>query len=311
MQVFIKIVDKGSLVAAANALSLSPAMVSNHLQTLEKHVGAALIYRTTRRQQLTELGQQYYDRCVEILGMVADTQALASGHSEGLPTGKITISAPTSFGSETLVSALHRFHQQYPQIETRLLLNDRNVDLIEDDIDLAIRIGKLPDSNLIARELCTYKMIVCASPDYLQRCGTPTSPEQLSQHNCLLFRTGALTPWKFYPAKEASDKGITEANTVIPINSTVVSVSGNLQTNNGRALRKAACEGMGIIMQPCILLKDDIQQGLLVPLLNDYVVSTRTIHLLYLKNRNLPPKTRSLIDFLLAYFADEANLHAH
>jgi len=286
MRVFVKVADKGSLTMAAKALSLSPAMVGNYLQSLEDHLGEVLIHRTTRRQSLTDFGQQYYARCVEILGMVADAEASTSGGHAHLPVGKLCVAAPISFGSEALIPALKAFYKKYPDIEINLMLSDRNVDLIEDDIDLAIRIGKLPDSSLISRELCRYEMAVCASPSYLEQHEVLTDPDQLSNHNCIQYRSASTSPWKFH--KNGNTK--------------TVQVNGNLKVDDGRALRKAAYEGMGIIMQPRILLIEDIQNGRLNQLFQDFELPNRAIHLVYLRNINLPSKIRCLIDFLLMYF---------
>lgn len=287
MRVFVKIVEKGSLTMAAKAMSLSPAMVGNHLQALEDYLGGTLIHRTTRRQNLTELGQQYYSRCVDILGMVSDAESLSPLTRSDLPAGKLCIAAPNSFGSEALIPALKEFYKRYPDIEISLFLSDRNIDLIEEDIDVAIRIGKLPDSNLISRELCRYEMMVCASPSYLEEYENLTDPSQLSQHNCIQFRAATSTPWKF--SKQGSTK--------------MVRASGNLQVDNGRALRKAATEGMGIIMQPHILVAEDIKNGKLIQLFKDYTFPSRVVNAVYLRNRIIPPKIRCLIDYLTMVFS--------
>ena len=292
MRAFVKIADKGSLSAAAKALAISPAMVGKHLHALEEHLGEVLIHRTTRRQNLTDFGQQYYSRCVEILGMVADAEALSSNTHNKPPSGKLAITAPLSFGSEALIPALHRFSQQYPEIDIYLSLNDRNVDLIADEIDVAIRIGKLPDSGLISRPLCQYTMVVCASPDYLKRYGKPSEPNELLQHRCIEFKTTSVAPWKFYHQDKTHR----------------IKVKSYLHVDNGRALRKAALEGMGIIMQPQILLKEDIENKKLIPLLEQYKLPAREVHLLYLRNRNLPPKVRFFIDHVVDYFAGEPDV---
>ncbi len=286
MRVFVKVVDKGSLTSAANVLSLSPAMISNHLQALENHLEAVLIHRTTRKQSLTDFGQQYYDHCVEILSMIADAQAAAKGNT-GEPSGKLRITAPVSLGSEALIPAIKTFNEQYPDIDIELLLTDHSIDLIEDDIDIAIRIGKLPDSSLISRRLCSYDMAVCASPAYLKRYGLPQTPQELSEHNCIQFNASADSPWVFQKQ----------------VKRTAVQVKGNLRVNNGRALCKAACEGMGIIMQPRILVKHQIQNGELIELFTNYSLPSREIHVVYLRDRHIPSKIRCLIDFLVAHFS--------
>lgn len=290
MRVFVKIVDKGSSRAAAKALGISPTMVANHLDGLEKHLGETLINRTTRRQSLTDFGQEYYDRSLEILNLVHEAEALPDTSREKPPSGKLTISAPISFGSEALPPAIKAFCNRYPEIRINLSLTDRTIDLIEDDIDVAIRIGNLPDSGLISRHLCPYEMVVCASPDYLALHGTPKKPQELENHHCIAY-SGSNKHWKFFR------NGKKES----------VEIKGPLEVNNGRALRKAAVEGMGIIMQPKILLQEDINQGTLTPLFEDYQLPTREIHLIYLRNRRMPSKVRYFIDFMLDTYHEKFN----
>lgn len=284
MRVFVKIVDKGSLTAAADALGISSAMVGNHLQALEEHLGQRLLHRTTRRQNLTDAGNRYYHRCVDILAQVTEAEALAK-HEEA-PNGSLRITAPISLGTEIIVPALEDFYRHYPQIKIDLVLGDRVLGLLEDDIDIAIRIGQLPDSGDIARYLGEYSMSVCASPSYLEAHGIPTKPEQLGDHNCLLFNN-ASAQWKF----EYSGKR------------TQINVSGNLVVNNGQALRRAACDGLGVIMQPHLLVRDAIERGRLVHLFQQYQLPSRDIHIVYLKDRFMPPKIRCFIDFAVDYFA--------
>ncbi len=287
MRVFVKIVDKGSLTAAAKALNLSSAMVGNHLQALEDHLGVMLLYRTTRRQNLTDFGLQYYHRCVDILERVTDAEQPALDDNKN-PSGILRITAPISFGSEALIPLLNQFYRDYPDIIVDLVLGDRIFDLVEDDFDVAIRIGEIPDSGMIARRLGLYKMSVCASPEYIEQHGCPVTPEQLANHNCIQFKS-LETVWKF----EDNGKRIE------------VSVSGNLKVNNGQALKKAALEGLGIIMQPKLVIKGEIDSGNLVELFADYQLPAREMSIVYLRDRYMPAKIRCFIDFMTEHFSNK------
>ncbi len=286
MRVFVKIVDKGSLTAAAKSLNLSSAMVGNHLQALEEHLGVMLLYRTTRRQNLTDFGLQYYHRCVDILERVSGAERPALEKNKQ-PAGTLRVTAPISFGSETLVPLLNPFYRDYPDIVIDLVLGDRVFDLVEDDFDIAIRIGDIPDSGMIARKLGLYKMSVCASPDYIEQYGCPITPEQLANHNCIQFKS-LETVWKF------DDQG----------KRVEVGVSGNLKVNNGQALKKAALEGLGIIMQPQLVIKDEIDSGRLIELFTDYQLPARDMSIVYLRDRYMPAKIRCFIDFITGCFSN-------
>ena len=183
MQVYVQAVEKGSLSAAAAACGISATMAGNHLRTLEKRLGMQLLQRTTRRQHLTAFGEDYYARCKEILRLVAETDAQAQ-NLQLAPAGKLRITAPVSFGTEALVPALSEYLARYPEVSVDLALSDRVVDLVEEGFEAAIRIGDLPDSALIVRSLAPYRLMVCASPEYLARRGTPrrsNSPRKTRQ----------------------------------------------------------------------------------------------------------------------------------
>ena len=222
---------------------------------------------------------------MNILGLVADAEALVGQNTE--PVGKLRVTAPVSFGCEAMTPALTDFYHQFPKISIDLVLSDRNVDLIQDDVDIAIRIGRLPDSGLVSRKLCDYTMSVCASPAYLETHGIPDTPEKLSQHNCLFFQASAGMPWRF------KKDGLEHA----------IDVEGNLQINHGQGLKRAALEGLGVILQPHILMERDIQAGRLVRLFQAYNIPSREVHIVYLRDRNIPFKKKCFIDFLIQYFS--------
>jgi DNA-binding transcriptional LysR family regulator len=288
MAIYVRAVERGSLSAAAEDFDISATMAGKHLRALEERLGAKLLNRTTRRQSLTELGREYYERCKQILGEVQEAEESASlARSE--PRGVLRISAPVSFGSQRLAPALADYLEAYPQVDVDLVLNDRVVDLVEERFEAAIRIGPLPDSGLIARALAPYRSVVCASPAYLARRGTPRLVEDLAGHNCLGFAywtTGQ--EWNLYG----------------PQGRETVAVSGRLQANNGQALRMAALSGLGIIMQPEVLLAEDLDAGRLVRLLPEHQPLSRPVHLVYMPDRRLTPKLRSFIDFVVARFGE-------
>ncbi|MDP3817005.1 LysR substrate-binding domain-containing protein [Pseudomonas sp.] len=285
MQVYVLAVEKGSLSAAATAYGISATMAGNHLRTLEKRLGMQLLNRTTRRQHLTTFGEDYYGRCKEILRLVAETDAQAQS-LQLAPAGKLRISAPVTFGTEALMPALAQYLERHPQVSVDLVLSDRVVDLLEEGFEAAIRIGELPDSTLIAKSLAPYRLMICASPEYLARRGTPTKPEDLSQHECLAFSTAALSHWRL------SDQD----------GSYRVPVSGRLQINQGQALRVAALKGLGIVQQPAILLEADVRAGRLVQLFPQHELPSKPTSVVYLPDRYRSPKLRSFVDFLVERF---------
>jgi DNA-binding transcriptional LysR family regulator len=280
MQVFVRAVDKGSLSAAAEACGMSATMAGNHLRALETRLGTKLLHRTTRRHSLTAFGETYLARCQEILRLIADTDTQAQ-NQQAVPSGRLRVTAPVSFGSEALVPALADYLASHPQVRVELSLSDRTVDLVDEGFDVAIRIGTLPDSGLVARSLAPYRMMVCASPAYLQRRGTPRSPDELVGHECIAFSPAATASWHV-----GEDR---------------VEVNGQLQINHGQALRVAALNGLGIVMQPAVLLAADVAAGRLVALFPDHPLGSRPMQVVYLPDqRSL--KLRSFVEFVVGRF---------
>jgi len=286
MKVYVLAVEKGSLSAAAAACGISATMAGNHLRTLEKRLGTQLLQRTTRRQHLTAFGEDYYARCKEILRLVAETDVQAQ-NLQLAPAGKLRITAPLTFGAEALMPAMAAYLERYPDVSIDVSLSDRVVDLVEEGFEAAIRIGQLPDSSLIARPLAPYRLMICASPDYLARRGTPRQPAELSQHECLSFSPAALAHWRL-----TGQDGVCS-----------VPVSGRLQVNHGQALRVAALHGMGIVLQPAFLLETDVRAGRLVQLFPAHALPSRPLHVVYLPDRYRSPKLRSFVDFLVERFS--------
>lgn len=286
MAVFVRAVDRGGFAAAAEEFGISATMVGLHVRALEDRLKSRLLNRTTRRQSLTEVGRLYYERCKQIL---ADVEAADSSADElrATPRGRLRVTAPVSFGVHALAPAIADYLAHFPEVEIDLALNDRVVDLIEEGYEIAVRIGVLADSGLIARPLAPYRMVACASPDYLRRFGEPRQPADLAAHNCLGFAYwGMENEWRF----EGPDR------------SHSVGVHGTLRVNNGEALKMAARNGLGIIRQPEVLLADDIQAGLLAPILRDYALPSQPTHIVYLPDRRPTPKLRTFIDFIANRF---------
>ena len=286
MAVFIHAADKRSFTAAAEAFDMSATMVGKHVRSLEDRVGARLLNRTTRQQSLTEVGRIYYQHCKQLL---ADAEAADTCANELLtaPRGLLKIHAPVSFGSQRLAPALAHYLARHPEVSIDLALSDRVADLVEEGYEAAIRIGTLADSGLIARSLKPYTMWLCAAPSYLSAAGTPQTAQDLAQHNCLGF-----TYWQKKNSWRFSQAGQTQT----------VQVQGRFTVNNGQALRMVALEGLGIIMQPELLLAEDVAAGRLVRILADHELPSRPMPVVYLADRRPAPKLRSFIDFMVESF---------
>ena len=290
MTVFVKVVESGSMTAAARQCEMSTTMVGNHLKALEQRLGVSLLQRTTRRQNLTEFGVQYYRRCVEVLGLVSDSERMAE-HAQTQPSGTLRITAPPAFGAERLSPMLSDFTQRYPDLKVEVVLSNQLMDLIEHGFDAAIRLGYPESSALIARPLQDYTLTICASHDYLKRRGTPMTAEDLRDHSCLAFAYPAGDDWR------AADKlwKLTGPEGVMEI-----PVSGPMIVNSSPALRQAALAGMGVAMLPDVLISEDLKAGTLVPLLQAYQPPSRPMWLMYPQDRYRLPKVRHFVESALA-----------
>jgi DNA-binding transcriptional LysR family regulator len=290
MSVYVQVVEGGSMTAAAQACGISTTMVGNHLRALEQRLGVSLLRRTTRRQHLTEFGSSYYQRCKEVLGMVAASEQLAEQvHDQ--PRGLLRITAPPAFGAESLAPALAQFSLECPQVQLEVVLTNQIVEPLEQGFDAAIRLGMLESSGLIARPLQDYTLTVCAAPAYLQRAGTPLQPQDLSQHQCLAFSYPAGDDWQSV-AKEWRLAG--------PEGEVIVPVTGPMAINSSPGLRQAALAGMGIVMLPDVTVRHDLEDGRLLPLLQDYRPPSRPMHLVYTQDRYRLPKLRRFVEFTMA-----------
>jgi DNA-binding transcriptional LysR family regulator len=290
MNVFVNVVESGSMTAAARQCEMSTTMVGNHLKALEQRLGVSLLQRTTRRQNLTEFGVQYYRRCVEVLGLVADSERMAE-HLQTEPSGTLRITAPPAFGAERLSPMLSDFVLRYPEIKVEVVLSNQSMDLVEHGFDAAIRLGIPESSALIARPLDDYTLTICASKAYLERRGTPLTADDLRAHSCLSFAYPAGDDWR------AADKlwKLTGPEGVMEI-----PVSGPMIVNSTPALRQAALAGMGVTMLPDVLISEDLHSGRLVPLLQGYQPPSRSLWLMYPQDRYRLPKVRHFVESALA-----------
>lgn len=287
MRVFVTVVDTGSFAAAADKLELSRGMTSRYVAQVESHLGVRLLHRTTRKLSLTGVGQDYYQRAVQVLGLIEEAETAASSET-AQPRGTLRINAPLSFSTLHMGEVLSEYLQRYPDVTVDLSLVDREVNLVEEGFDLALRISREVDPSFIARSLTEIRVIACASTAYLQTHGMPEHPEDLSSHNCLLYAQGRFPDkWHFTNGREQCD----------------VAVQGNLQGNNGDVLCNAAVAGLGIVLQPSFMVYELLKSGALLRILPEWELEPMSLNAVYVNRRFLPLKTRSFIDFLVEYFA--------
>ncbi|WP_081857797.1 LysR family transcriptional regulator [Thiomonas sp. FB-Cd] len=291
MRVLVQVVDSGSFVRAADALGMSNAAVTRQIASLESHLGARLLHRTTRRLSLTDAGAEFCARSRVILEEIAEAEAVA-GEGSAQPFGLLRISAPLSFGLMQLARFLPGFRARHPQLRLDIDLSDRVVDLANEGVDVALRIASKLDDNLVARRIAPVSMVVCASPDYLKRRGTPKVPAELVDHATLSFSyLWAGDEWPF-----------TDANGDL----TRVKVSPAVHATNGDLLRELAVAGGGIIMQPTFIVASELERGTLVPILAEYQTLELSLFAVYLSRRHLSNKVRVFIDELVSAIGEDA-----
>jgi DNA-binding transcriptional LysR family regulator len=289
MAVFARVVESGSLSAAARTLGVSLASVSRQLAALEEKLGARLLSRTTRRLSLTEGGRAYYARCKRILGDVEEAEAEVS-QFQASPSGRIVVSASMLFGSIFLAPVLSGFLDRYPRVSLELPLTDRFVNLVEEGIDLAVRVGGLADSSLVARRIGVFRRVVCAAPRYLKRRGVPREPAEVARHDCLIFSMLAEADrWRF--SRDGRD--------------IAVPVEGRLRSNSQEVLLRAALDSAGIMLAPSWLVRDHVAKGRLRVVLQEFEPEPTPIHILYPHARLLSAKVRALIDYLAGQWREE------
>jgi DNA-binding transcriptional LysR family regulator len=285
MLVFAEVVATGSFTEAARRLGLSKASVSREVARLERRLGAQLLRRTTRSMSLTEIGATFYAGCQRVVEE-AEHAERSVGELQAEPRGEVRLVTSVSFGQFQITPRLPAFLARYPQVRLRVDLTDRMVDLVGEKFDLAIRItGQLSDANLVQRRLCPIRFVVCAAPSYLKRRGVPRDPGQLERHNCL--GVGA-SPWhRMVPRGRA------------------VRLSGDLNLDNGDALRRVAVLGHGIVCLPTYLVGEDLMAGRLVQILPERLSLEASAFAIYPQSRHPSPKVRALIDYLVEALGPE------
>lgn len=275
---FVAVAEAGSFTAAAKQLGISTAQVSRQVSALEGRLTTKLFYRTTRKVSVTEAGNVYYQHCRQILDGLEEAERAVS-NLQSKPAGKLHITAPVAYGERFIAPLVNNFVAQYPELDVRLHLTNQIVNLIDDGFDLAIRLGKLDDSTMMARRLASRTQYVCASPEYLAAFGVPHSISELHHHNCL---KGTLDYWHLQENNKTHN----------------IRVNGNMSCNSGPSLVDAALKGIGIVQLPDYYVLPFIQNGQLVPLLEQHREPKEGIWALYPNNRHLSPKIRMLIDYL-------------
>ena len=283
MKTFVAVVEAGSFIGATSTTGLSKPAVSRHVAELEEHLGTRLLQRTTRRLSLTSEGQIYFQRCKEVLRAVEEAEAEA-GSGSGQAQGRLRIGAPQTFGALHLASLWGRFAAENPKVTLDIVLSDRVVDLVEEGYDLVVRIAQLSDSDIVSRPLASTRMVVCASPAYLAKHGTPTQPQELERHEVVSYsHWSSGSVWSFQgPNGEVS-----------------VRTRSRITANNGDTCRAAALAHQGIILQPDFLIHEDLRSGALVEVMRDFRAADLGIFAVYPTRKQLPLKVRRLVDFLV------------
>jgi len=283
---FLAVVRAGSFVGAADATALSKAAVSRHVADLEAQLGVRLLHRTTRRLSLTDDGQRFHDQAVELVAALQELEAQTAA-TGGEAAGLLRINAPVTFGNLHLAPLWPRFIAAHPKVSLDITLNDRVVDLVDEGYDIAIRITRLPDSQLVSRRLATTRMVLCASPRYLAANGTPAHPRELAAHQVFAYSYwSGGDDWRF----------------VGPEGEVAVRVHPRIHTNSGDTCRAAALEDQGVVLQPDFLVGADIKRGLLMQLMPEFRSIELGVYAVFPTRKHLPLKTRYLVDFLVENF---------
>ncbi|HEI9712763.1 TPA: LysR family transcriptional regulator [Serratia marcescens] len=292
-EVFVTIVDRGSMIAAAETLEMSRAMVTRYLAQMEQWAGARLLHRTTRKLSLTDAGERTLERCRQMLALAGEIDLVEEGQSDEL-RGLLRITCSQSLGQTALVGAVAQYLKRHPQVAVDLQMNNRAVNLVEERIDLALRITNELDPNLIARPLSTCASVVCAAPAYLAAHGTPRQPQDLALHNCLTYSYFGKSLWHF------DAQGVKSA----------VAVSGNLSANESVVLMAGTVQGAGISLQPYYSAAPLLASGELVELLPGYRPQSMGIYGIYTSRRQMPATLRTMLDFLVEWFARDPQWQA-
>jgi DNA-binding transcriptional LysR family regulator len=287
MRIFTQVMESGSFTAAADQLGLSKQFVSRRLMQLEERLGVRLLNRSTRRLDVTPLGQAYYESALRLLAEVEQAEQSIAGQNNQ-PRGTIRLTAPLSFAIEHLGRLLPVFLQRYPEVSVEVDLSDRSVDLLGEGYDLALRIGVLEDSTLIGRHIAHIERVYCCSPDYLELRGEPAEPEALKGHDCLPYGHSRQVQWRF----ERQGKPV------------AVSLCGRMRANNGELLRDAAIAGLGITYLPLFIVGAALEEGRLVRVLDVFRTPPLALSAVYPQHRQGARPVRALIEFLKEALAE-------
>ncbi len=292
MSVFVRVAKAGSFAGGASELGISRAMATKHIMQLEGSLGTRLFNRTTRSLNLTDVGTSYLERCQQVLLDVEEMEAAVT-HLQTEPRGVLKISAPPVIGATHITRAVAAFLKIHTDLKVDLILQSSPSDLVDEGIDIAIYLGDLADTSMVARKLASSSMVVCGSPDYLARYGIPNTPEDLLKHSCLVnWASAPRNKWKF-----KSKTGYTTIN-----------VSGRMQSNVANANRIAAVNGLGLVMLATYVVGRDIEKGKLIPVLEDYTLPPLDIHAVYPHRKYLSAKVRRFLDFLQTWLAPQVNM---
>jgi DNA-binding transcriptional LysR family regulator len=295
MSVFAQVVEQGHLTRAAERLDMSTSAVSRHLAELEAHLDVRLLNRTTRRLSLTESGQVFYERCVQLLADLAEAEVVVASGSV-VPRGTLKLTCSITYGVRHIAPAIAAFVARFPDVRVEIELSDRAVDIVDEGIDLAIRIGDIGAQSLIGRRIGTAQLVCCAAPAYLAARGTPARPEELAAHACLTYAYSSTgNTWRFRDG-DGRDH--------------VVRIGGPVHANNGRMLAALAAAGMGIVLEPDFIVGPDLHSGALAPLLPGFAPPASGIYAVYPSRRHLSAKVRAFVDFLVAHFARDPSIGA-
>lgn len=284
MKVFVRAVELKSISAAARNLRLSAAAASHRILQLEEHVGVRLLNRTTRSLQPTEAGCIFYEHALNVLEAVERAES-SMAMASGVPTGQLRVAAPLGFGRRILAPLVSEFHALHPKVEMRLRLSDHAVDILSESVDVAIRMSALPDSSFISRKLADCPRVLCASPAYLEKHGTPERPEDLMGHNCLLLRFPGSTEFRW--------------TLDTPDGPQTLPVTGKLDADDGDVLTEWTLQGEGIMLKPYWEVADHLREGRLQVVLPDFPPEPVSLVMLYPHRHLLPAKVRVFADFLI------------
>ena len=288
METFLRVVETGGISAAADNLNIAKSAVSRRLKELESHLGVELFHRTTRKMNLTDTGRVYYQDCVRIVDEILETELTAS-EAHGTLQGNLKVALPSTFGLMHIGPAIDEFLQKHPQIKFDLDFNDREVDLMQEGFDLAIRIAHLSDSSLIARQIAPIQSVICASPAYLERMGTPQTLDELIDHQCLVY--SLIRDFEYWHLIDPEGQKIR------------TKLQPYLKASSGEYLLNAAAKGHGIVLLPTFIAHREIERGSLVTLFSDYRFPQMNAYTIYPQTRHLSQRVRTFVDFLAERFS--------